>query len=148
MTATTTYQQQPYYSSTLGPSKAMMGRSPQMGTSSTSYQRIPQQYNTTASYATYNPGSYQQQQQYTTYQGQQQGSTIQQQGSTIQYTSEQSQRYIPSGCQPVAAFPHGISTIYSTGLVPAFMASPEVRITPANLSRWGVVAQEAATRIV
>eukprot|EP01056_Protomagalhaensia_sp_Gyna25_P003328 Protomagalhaensia_sp_Gyna_25__3327@NODE_3009_length_775_cov_749_790761_g2512_i0_p1_GENE_NODE_3009_length_775_cov_749_790761_g2512_i0NODE_3009_length_775_cov_749_790761_g2512_i0_p1_ORF_typecomplete_len165_score24_32_NODE_3009_length_775_cov_749_790761_g2512_i0168662 len=57
--------------------------------------------------------------------------------AAVQYTSEATQKYVPPGCQPVAAFPHGISTIYSTGLVPAFVAAPDVKIPSTVLLNLG-----------
>eukprot|EP01053_Blabericola_migrator_P012268 Blabericola_migrator_1__12267@NODE_765_length_6607_cov_284_868043_g545_i0_p6_GENE_NODE_765_length_6607_cov_284_868043_g545_i0NODE_765_length_6607_cov_284_868043_g545_i0_p6_ORF_typecomplete_len109_score5_77_NODE_765_length_6607_cov_284_868043_g545_i062366562 len=74
-------------------------------------------------YATHSP----------TYGGYSSSSATRTGGASVQYTSDASQRYIPAGCQPVHAFPHGISTVYSTGLVPAFMAPPEIRVSSSSL---------------
>eukprot|EP01055_Gregarina_sp_Pseudo9_P001988 Gregarina_sp_Pseudo_9__1987@NODE_2377_length_1019_cov_1149_327551_g2189_i0_p1_GENE_NODE_2377_length_1019_cov_1149_327551_g2189_i0NODE_2377_length_1019_cov_1149_327551_g2189_i0_p1_ORF_typecomplete_len220_score38_90_NODE_2377_length_1019_cov_1149_327551_g2189_i0223882 len=69
-------------------------------------------------------------------------------GSTVQYTSEASQKYTPPGCQAVNAFPHGISTIYSTGLVPAFMAAPDVKIPTGSFVGWGLSSVPEATNVI
>eukprot|EP01054_Gregarina_sp_Poly1_P006348 Gregarina_sp_Poly_1__6347@NODE_3381_length_1136_cov_608_363891_g79_i2_p2_GENE_NODE_3381_length_1136_cov_608_363891_g79_i2NODE_3381_length_1136_cov_608_363891_g79_i2_p2_ORF_typecomplete_len104_score5_48_NODE_3381_length_1136_cov_608_363891_g79_i28241105 len=51
------------------------------------------------------------------------------------YGIDQTQRYCPVGCVPVASWPHGITPVYSASLVPCFMANPEVRLG-TGVSTW------------
>eukprot|EP01053_Blabericola_migrator_P009553 Blabericola_migrator_1__9552@NODE_51_length_16309_cov_78_132619_g47_i0_p7_GENE_NODE_51_length_16309_cov_78_132619_g47_i0NODE_51_length_16309_cov_78_132619_g47_i0_p7_ORF_typecomplete_len118_score6_12_NODE_51_length_16309_cov_78_132619_g47_i0172525 len=65
---------------------------------------------------------------------------------SVQYTSDPAHRYTPSGCSPVHSYPFGLNTIYSTGLVPAFMAPAQVRVSQGNL--FNAVTEQATTTTV
>lgn len=58
---------------------------------------------------------------------------------------ESTQRYMPIGTQPVMGFPHSIQTLYDPKMVPAYVAPPQVSVTPAYAGKWAVGAPSATS---